>query len=185
MMILDIKENELITKTCSKCKTQLDLSNFSKDKHQKSGYRTACKACSSFEFQKFKNTDGYSKRLGKKNKERVIEKIISPKALWAYDAFYNAKARSKKNGWEFNLTMPILLDMAVNVCPLMEIELTYSGSKSHDSSASIDRIDSKLGYTPENCRVISFKANRIKNNASLEEILILAKNLVRYSAKEE
>jgi len=35
--------------------------------------------------------------------------------------------------------MRVLLDIAVDVCPLMEIELTYSGGKSHDSSASIDQ----------------------------------------------
>ena len=39
-----------------------------------------------------------------------------------------------------------------------------------DNSYSLDRIDSTKGYTIENLMVISNRANRIKNNASNEEL---------------
>jgi len=185
MTILDLGESALTTRACSKCKLELPIEKFSKDKYQKSGYRTACKECSKLEFQKFKETSGYQERLRKKTSKRILEKIVSPKTIWAYDVFYNAKARAKKNGLQFNLTIEQLVEMAVDVCPLLEIDLTYSDQKSKDSSASIDRIDSSLGYTKDNCMIISFKANRIKNNANLAEILTIAKNLVRYGAKKD
>ena len=38
------------------------------------------------------------------------------------------------------------------------------------NSPSLDRLDNNKGYTKENISVISYKANRIKNDASFEEI---------------
>lgn len=37
-------------------------------------------------------------------------------------------------------------------------------------SPSLDRIKPELGYVKGNIRVISFKANSIKNDASIEEL---------------
>ena len=39
-----------------------------------------------------------------------------------------------------------------------------------DDSPSLDRIVSSLGYVKGNIRVISYKANRVKSNATLEEL---------------
>lgn len=49
-------------------------------------------------------------------------------------------------------------------------------SEDRSSSMSIDRIDPALGYTPENTWLISQRANRIKNNATIEEFEMIAKN---------
>jgi hypothetical protein len=41
---------------------------------------------------------------------------------------------------------------------------------------TLDRIDSTKGYIKENIQVISFKANRLKNNATVDEL----KSILKY-----
>jgi len=53
-------------------------------------------------------------------------------------------------------------------CPVLGITLTNIGKA--DTCPSVDRINSKGGYTPDNVRVISMRANRIKSDASLQEL---------------
>jgi hypothetical protein len=56
----------------------------------------------------------------------------------------------------------------------MGIPLTYNRGQSEDNSYSIDRIDSSRGYEPDNIIVISNKANRMKNDGTIEELKLLA-----------
>jgi hypothetical protein len=167
-------------KICSKCKQEKSSLFFSKDKYKKSGYRSACKECSALEFKKFQNSNGYIKRLKKQIATRKIEKQTDPISRWASMAIANAKRRAKQLGVEFKITKDWLMLNAVTHCPLLEVPLDYGSTISASKSASIDRKDSKKGYTPENCKIISFKANRIKSNATIEELNLFSKNLETY-----
>jgi hypothetical protein len=42
-------------------------------------------------------------------------------------------------------------------------------------NTSIDRINPKLGYVEGNIQIISHKANRMKSNASVEELKLFAR----------
>lgn len=58
------------------------------------------------------------------------------------------------------------------VCPVLGLRLDYfirGRGKLSEYSPSLDRIDPALGYYPENVRVISNRANRIKNDGTAEE----------------
>ena len=167
-------------KICTKCKVLLPLSRFSKDKYKPSGHRTACKQCSSKEFAKYFQTDNYRERLGKYKEQRHQKKVENPRQVWAHHAYHNAKTRAKDCGVEFTITKEWVMDNLVDVCPLLGLSLDYAAKRSYDASASLDRKDSSVGYTPENCKVISFKANRIKNNATVDEIFRLAEALKTY-----
>lgn len=173
---------EIMEKVCSKCKQVLDIVLFSIDKYQKSGYRTACKKCSALEFKKYKlkNPSSYLKRLITAKQKRANTKENNPIQAWSYTAYHNAKGRAKKLGISFDLTKEWLITNASTHCPLLGIELIYNAETSVPNCASIDRVDSLRGYTLDNCKIISFKANRIKSNATLEEIEILAHNLRGY-----
>lgn len=46
-------------------------------------------------------------------------------------------------------------------------------------SPSLDRIDSSKGYVKGNVRVISARANMLKNNATVEELTLVLKDLKR------
>lgn len=88
---------------------------------------------------------------------------------WSARQIILKRHHSKKKGWDFNLDES---DISVpEVCPVLGIPLSVNNSESNkDDSPSIDRIDPKKGYTKGNVAVISMKANRIKNDASLEDL---------------
>lgn len=46
------------------------------------------------------------------------------------------------------------------------------------SSPSLDRIDNRMGYVPGNVWVISWKANRMKSDASMEELRVFCTNML-------
>ncbi len=86
-----------------------------------------------------------------------------------------AKSRAKKKGLLFTITEA---DVFVpQFCPLLLIPLAASVEARASGSPSLDRKDSTLGYVPGNVWVISYRANRIKNDATLAEFVLMANNL--------
>jgi hypothetical protein len=57
-------------------------------------------------------------------------------------------------------------------CPALGLELIFDKStkQNRDQTASLDRIDPSLGYIRSNIAVISTRANRIKNDATADEL---------------
>lgn len=88
---------------------------------------------------------------------------------------YSAKKRASRNNMDFNITIE---DIVVpDFCPLLGIMIsTY-----HDDMGnhpSLDRIDNRYGYIKGNVLVVSHRANMLKNNATAEELLTIAINLI-------
>lgn len=81
----------------------------------------------------------------------------------------NAKNRAKKRQLDFDLTLKYLEDRMPDQCPVLKLRIDYSG-KNKECCPSIDRIDNNKGYTKDNIRIISMRANAIKRDASVEEI---------------
>lgn len=77
----------------------------------------------------------------------------------------NAYLKSKKNGIPFELNYGDLV--IPEVCPILGIPLDHSD---RDHLPSIDRIIPSKGYVKSNVHVISNRANRIKNDATVEEL---------------
>ncbi|QIG69392.1 hypothetical protein EVB79_022 [Rhizobium phage RHph_N3_13] len=66
-------------------------------------------------------------------------------------------------------------------CPILGIKLERNGlDGDRSSSPSIDRIIPELGYVKDNVRVISNKANRMKQNATRDELEMFSKNILDY-----
>lgn len=84
-----------------------------------------------------------------------------------------AKQRAKEHGWAFDIELG---DVYIpESCPVLGIRLQVNAGKARDDSPSLDRIDHRLGYVRGNVRVISYRANLLKNNASVQELeLVLA-----------
>lgn len=60
-------------------------------------------------------------------------------------------------------------------CPVLGFVLNYENTKTADNSPSLDRIDNDLGYVLGNVIVVSWKANRLKSNATVNELEAIAK----------
>lgn len=81
------------------------------------------------------------------------------------------KNSAKKRNIEFDLSLTDLNNLTWPItCPIIGLPLKYNKGKPLDNSYSIDRIDSSKGYTIDNIIVISYKANRLKNNATNKEL---------------
>ncbi len=80
--------------------------------------------------------------------------------------YYAAKVRAKAKGLEFTLKMS---DIKIpELCPVFGTPLT---------EPSLDRTDSKRGYTPDNIVVMSMRANKLKNDGTLEEFEAIVRHL--------
>lgn len=100
-------------------------------------------------------SNAYTKRWRVLNPEREI--------------FLRARRRAKATGVPFSLTMA---DIVIPVrCPVFGLILTLGGQ---DNAPELDRIVNANGYVPGNVIVISRRANRIKNDATLAELQRLA-----------
>lgn len=77
------------------------------------------------------------------------------------------RRKCRKYGIEFDLTID---DVVIpSHCPVLGIELKWC-EKITDNTPSIDRFDPDGGYVKGNINVISFKANRFKNNATIDDL---------------
>ena len=88
------------------------------------------------------------------------------------------KSRSKEINVEFNLTKEYLESIypTDGMCPLLNIALNWHSPPKHDSTPSLDRIDNSEGYIKGNVQWVSWRANRCKNDATPDELLMLAQN---------
>ena len=88
---------------------------------------------------------------------------------------YNFKKRAKLAGVPFDLEPQDIknkLNLTNTKCPVLGVSMEISklGAKNNDLTPSIDRIDPKKGYVKDNIIVVSMRANRIKNDATVDEI---------------
>jgi len=106
---------------------------------------------------------------------------------YAYRLWYSAKLRARAKNLEFTLSREFVEKGVLNgKCAVTKLKFSKkSSSKTHRSfAASIDRIDSKLGYTDSNCQIVCWIYNRAKGNGTHKEVLILAEALVPSKSKK-
>ena len=88
-----------------------------------------------------------------------------------------ARERAKREGSAFDLT---LADIVIPTrCPLLGIPLAVSAGIPRPHSPSLDRKEPSGGYVRGNVWVISYRANTIKQDATLAELQALVHNLER------
>lgn len=97
------------------------------------------------------------------------------KPLEIKQIYNRLKASAAKRNIPFELTLMDLHNLSYPItCPILGIPLYFNRGSADDNSYSIDRIDSTKGYVIDNIEVISLRANKLKNNASKQEIQLLA-----------
>ena len=93
----------------------------------------------------------------------------------AYKLLAAAKHRAKINNLECDIELSDII--IPNFCPVLGIPIVQNQSKQSNNSPSVDRLDNNKGYTKDNICIMSLKANRIKNDSTLEELKLLIKFL--------
>lgn len=97
--------------------------------------------------------------------------------------FWGAKKRAR----EYSVPIDILPDDIVvpTICPILGIPLVYGArtGKPQAGSPSLDRIKPELGYTKGNIRVVSFRANTLKSDATLAELELVLEDLKGFSKR--
>jgi hypothetical protein len=83
-----------------------------------------------------------------------------------------ARGRASRNNLPFDISHNDLV--LPDICPVLGIPIEIGRGARTDNSPSLDRKRPELGYVKDNVFVISWRANRLKSNASPEELNKLA-----------
>lgn len=81
--------------------------------------------------------------------------------------FSRKKANAIKVGYSWTISFGELT--WPTHCPILGLELDYFAETRQENSPSFDRIDSNRGYDKGNVIIVSWRANRIKNDGTAEE----------------
>lgn len=177
---------------CTRCLTEKPVSDFQRQTRGKRGHSAQCKDClKQYHREYVARFDPVSGKhscsicqnhlvYGEnwiKSKAQQMQMICSAcyNVLQKKDRrtrpenwlYYNAKARAKKEGLPFDIAAD---DINIpEFCPVIGIRLVIGDGSIRKQSPTLDRIIPSKGYVKGNIAVISMKANRLKNDGSLEE----------------
>lgn len=123
------------------------------------------------------------------NKDRWIDYRKTQKRKESTIAWHRAgrlvtwiRARAARKGWEFDLTRDwVETKLLAGRCEVSGIALELDkpdGYTLYPWAPSVDRIDSRKGYTQENCRIVVWAYNVAKAEWADSDVLKLAKALL-------
>lgn len=188
-------------KICTVCEVPKDLSEFNKQTKSRDGVSSYCRVCSSIKVKEWRieNTDHkreYHRNYERTDKAKVRRKRYRDAHIDEYressqqfyrdnperNLVYEARKRAKHRQVPCTITFE---DIVIpQTCPVLGIPLERTGMNNRDSSPSLDCVIPSLGYIPGNIAVISYRANRIKNDATIDEILKVFKYMKAFKRKQ-
>ena len=127
------------------------------------------------------------------DKARIAWIKANPLRIVVIDAKRNLKRRPHLPQ-EFEIDYEYMKQFDVDICPLLGIPMEWNTGKSagtgtlvraKHNSKSIDRIDTNKGYIRGNVHIVSYRANSIKSDATLEELITLTDNLKKLTTQDE
>lgn len=137
-------------KICQSCLKEKNLGDFPVRNDQSGRIRPYCKPCAN-----------------KANRSRYASyKRNSPWKLRAT----KKKATCKERGIAYDLDAAHLEEIWTGFCPVFGVKIDFDLHRNNENAAEIDRIEPEKGYVKGNVAWLSRKANRIKNNASPNDI---------------
>jgi hypothetical protein len=100
-----------------------------------------------------------------------------PRRLLRQKLLTDAKYRATRAGLAFNID---ITDIRIpDRCPVLGITIRRRAGDT-STSPSLDRIVPSLGYVKGNVQIISWRANQLKRDASLEELRLMG----RFASKQ-
>lgn len=170
------------TKVCTKCRQPKPLDLFNKDHHRPDGLQCWCKPCKNIVLAaqraaKRKQRSDPAKRAAEAERRRTQYKEAERRRnaerrrdlkTWPKMAINSIRSRAKEQGREFDLKPDDII--VPDICPVLGIPLMAGAETPLSNRPSVDRFDNSRGYTKDNIRVISYRANQLKRDATVDEI---------------
>ena len=116
----------------------------------------------------------YPVLVGPPKPKRVVFIPVTVEEKWIARSKGNKKRMLRKD-----LSVEYYKSLLRTHCPLLEIELSYENYEGQivpQNYATLDKIEPSKGYVKGNVQIISYRANTLKNSASLDEVKLLVKN---------
>lgn len=134
--------------------------------------------------ERYKNDPIYREKQQQNSKQWRIsnpERMREHRKTWesynpAWIMYHNAKRRAKECNVPFEISFKDII--IPTHCPVLGLELT---SNNRETNPSLDRIIPELGYIVGNICVISMRANRLKQDATVQEL----QQLIQYMTNHQ
>ncbi len=150
-------------KICCKCKQEKPFDMFFKHSQTKGGLHSWCKVCCTI-----------SNNISRSKLNSTIEGR-------ARVFLQNAKKSAIKRKQVFELEIKDIVDCwdkQLQICAYSGRKMTLEAGK--PNTVSIERVDSKIGYTKENTILICNTVNRMKSNFDLSEFVSFCKDVSKF-----
>ncbi len=108
-------------------------------------------------------TTGEQRSAQIKRRRKLLREKAPEHYLWQ-----NTQRRAIKKGLDFNLERTDLV--VPDRCPVLGLILDFGVHHSEPNYPTVDRVDNRFGYVKGNVRVISWRANWLKGNATVDEL---------------
>jgi hypothetical protein len=151
------------SKTCFKCKKSKETNLFFKHKQTGDGFHSWCKSC--------------CKEGNKKSRDKLNSTIQGRAVVF----LRNAKKSAEKRQQAFCLTVEDIVEFwneQGGVCPYTGRQMELKSG--HLNTVSIERIDSKIGYTKENTVLVCQAVNRMKSDFCFEDFYNLCVDVSKF-----
>lgn len=174
-----------LTKNCKTCLAEKSVDDFYEHRHECKKCTTAVRRFAYYSrpevradaikrASEAKKKPGYVGLSNKHTSEYTRNRRKTMRG-WCSIALSEVRQRAKEKGLPFNLLLVDLVSVWPDSgkCPVLHLPLKPGDGRT-DDSPSVDRIIPELGYVKGNVAIVSWRANKIKNNATLGELVSLA-----------
>lgn len=144
-------ENYNKTIICCLCKLEKPIYLFGQDKRKINGKMSYCKLC---DVQK-----------GRERRENQTQIQFMKCILKSCRASTKRRTKIGRVNMYFNITLQDIKNLVIaqnNKCAYSGVELFWNSN--HKNTASVDRIDSTIGYIPSNIQLVTKSVNQAKSN---------------------
>ena len=85
----------------------------------------------------------------------------------------SCRARAKEKSLAFDIDTDYIVSIWTGICPVFKTELDINAKRGQKGHAQLDKVDPTLGYIRGNVVWLSERANRIKDDATIEDLEML------------
>ena len=144
-------------KTCKICNVEKPISEFYKRTEDADKRMVLCKPCANARTRKNYRT------------------TKATKPGHALQIFNKRKNAAKREGIIFDIDFDYMFSLPSENCPILNMPLSWCelADRPKDNTPSIDKIIPEKGYVKNNVAWVSYRANSLKGNGTLDEHLAI------------